>query len=180
MANKIQYWGKAKKNQFDSWFELKEQDSLSFEFDKNVFNNILLEYQEYKIIGYIRKSVHNKKNGGKIYKRYFEYIENIEQLTKSSSHKTLENLQLQRQNLESTNWIRPLNNKEKEEQNREIEALKKIEDILKKNQQDNVLLVKNLKPTIDKLQKLLKICKDLNIQKDSYFPNSMTFIQNPN
>ena len=178
--NKIQYWGKAKKNQFDSWFELKEQDSLSFEFDKNVFNNILLEYQEYKIIGYIRKSVHNKKNGGKIYKRYFEYIENIEQLTKSSSHKTLENLQLQRQNLESTNWIRPLNNKEKEEQNREIEALKKIEDILKKNQQDNVLLVKNLKPTIDKLQKLLNICKDLNIQKDSYFPNSMTFIQNPN
>ena len=178
--NKIQYWGKAKKNQFDSWFELKEQDSLSFEFDKNVFNNILLEYQEYKIIGYIRKSVHNKKNGGKIYKRYFEYIENIEQLTKSSSHKTLENLQLQRQSLESTNWIRPLSNGEKEEQRKEKEALEKATTLLKKNQQNNLELIDNLKPTIDKLKKLLNKCKELNIQKDSYFPNSMTFIQNPN
>lgn len=178
--DKIQYWGKVKKNYLDNWLELNQQDSLSLEFDKDLFEDVLYEFHEYKITGYVRKSIFEKQNGGKIHKRYFQYIEDIEQLTKSSSQQALDGLEIQRQSLESTNWIRPLSNREKEEQRKEKEALEKATNILKENQQNNLELIDNLKPTINRLKKLLNKCKELNIQKDSYFPNSMTFIQNPN
>jgi hypothetical protein len=178
--DKIQFKGQVQLSN-GQWFQFNNNnDSFSLEFDKDIFGNVLYEFQEYKITGYMRKSTFEKHNGGKIYKRYFQYIENIEQLTKSSSQQALESLELQRQNLEATNWIRPLNNREQEEQKKEKEALEKATNLLKENQQQNLELLDSLKPTIDRLKKLLNKCKELNIQKDSYFPNSMTFIQNPN
>jgi len=178
--NKIQFWGKGKTNKDDNWFQFSNNDSLSLEFDKNIFDNVFEEYQEYKITGFIRKTFSQKKGGGKIHKRYFEYIENIERLTKSYNQKVLEKLENDKNKLESINWIRKLTPKEKQEQHKEKVALEQAIKMQKENQKYLAKSVENLKLMINKLIKLINKCKELKIKKDSYFPSSMTFVQNPN
>ena len=181
--NRIQFKGQVQLNNGQCFQFNNNNDFFSFEFNKDIFEYVLGTWQTYEITAYIEKweqSWQNEKGQGTIHKRYFRYITEIKQLTPTTSEQSLNQLEAQRQSLESTNWIRPLSNGEKEEQRKEKEALEKATTLLKKNQQNNLELIDNLKPTIDKLKKLLNKCKELNIQKDSYFPNSMTFIQNPN
>ena len=181
--NRIQFKGQVQLNNGQCFQFNNNNDFFSFEFNKDIFEYVLGTWQTYEITAYIEKweqSWQNENGQGTIHKRYFRYITEIKQLTPTTSEQSLNQLEAQRQSLESTNWIRPLSNGEKEEQRKEKEALEKATTLLKKNQQNNLELIDNLKPTIDKLKKLLNKCKELNIQKDSYFPNSMTFIQNPN
>ncbi|MBD3842152.1 MAG: hypothetical protein IE909_09750, partial [Campylobacterales bacterium] len=106
LENKIQFWGKARLENQNEWQQFKKGDSLSLEFDKNIFNHILQENTEYKITAYIEKSKDDKRNGGTIYKRYFKYITQIEQLSNFHLDKELDYYMRQKKQLEKTNWIR--------------------------------------------------------------------------
>jgi len=175
----IGFWGKGKNNSEDDWFVFRQGDTLSLEF-KNIFDSVLKEWSEYKISGYIIKSKFEKQQGGFIHKRFFTYIDSIELLSKTAIQKALEKLVSERTSLEATNWERPLSPQEQQEQENERKALEKSTNLLKEQQKNNLELVKSLEPKLYKLKKLLSKCEILKIKQDSYFPNSMTFVQNPN
>lgn len=178
--NQLRFWGKVKLESDKEWFKFKKGDSISLEFDFNIFNHILLENTEYMISAHIEKSKVFKKNGGLIHKRYFKYITKIEQISNFSFENELNYYLKQKKQLERTNWSRPLNNKEKIEQEKEKEAIKKQIQILNDESQTANEYIKQLEPLIQILKNILNQFNQLSIVQDSYFPNSMTFIQNPN
>lgn len=180
--NRIQFSGEAQLTSGD-WYKFKNNDFYSFEFDAGIFNDVLNNFQEYKIKGYVESTKQPWNNGekhGNIHKRYFQYITEIEQLSQSPIQMALEKLESERTNLEATNWERPLNVQEKQEQEYEKKALEKSISLLKEQQKDNLKLLEGIKPKLDKLKQLLNKCKVLKIEKENCFPSSMTFIQNPN
>lgn len=178
-GDKIQFWGKARLENQNEWHHFPEADSLSLEFDKNIFNHILQENTEYKITAYIDISKYNKQNGGNIHKRYFKFIINIEQLSNFSISKNLEYYLQQKEQLEKTNWTRPLSYREKREQQKEKEAIIKQIELLNEDFKTTDEYIKKLEPLIVTLKNILNQFEKLSIHKDSYFPNSMTFVQNP-
>ncbi len=178
-GNKIQFWGSIKDNLKDEWIELDRNDSLSIEFDKEIFSGILKSYQEYKITGYIYKSSFNKINGGIIHKRFFKYISDIN-LIKSKIEDKIQSNIIKKQEIESTNWQRHLTNAERSEQEYEKKAITEAKNLAEKYKINSAVLSKEFVPLLSKLSKIKKQFESLNINADSYFPNSMTFIQNPN
>lgn len=179
--NRIQFKGSAKFPTM-KWISLPENNFYSFEFRNDIFGNVIKPYQIYEILAYIRSSKQTwEKNNkqGIVHKRYFEYIQNIK-LVESSFEKELKDLESQKPNLEATNWQRELTFKEKQEQENEKQALLKSIKKLKQYEETSHNLLKQIKTTKSKLDKLQKEFINLKINKDSYFPNSMTFVQNPN
>ena len=160
------------------WDKLKNNDFYSFEFDKNIFNSLINDSSVYKISAYISYSK-QLWNRGNIHKVSFKYITDIE-LLDSISKDELKKLKEQKPILEGINWQRELKRKEKGEQEKEKQALIKSIQQLKEYQQKNHKLLKELSPLINKVSRVLNQFKNLKIEQSSYFPNSMTFIQNPN
>ncbi len=165
------------------WFSFQNKnDFYDFQFEKD-FGSILQDYQEYIITGYIYDDEKPwNKNGrqGIIYKRYFRYIENIVQVTTSPIEMALNNLKSHRPELEQNNWKKQLSDSERKEQEFEKKALEESLKSLNEQQQDNLKLVDELIEQQKKLKHLIKKSENLKIKKNSYFPNSMTFVQNPN
>jgi len=177
--DKIQFWGKARLENQNEWHHFPKGDSLSLEFDKNILNHVLEKNTEYKITAYIERSVYNKQNGGTIHKRYFKYITKIEEKSNSSLSKDLDYYIQQKEQLEKTNWIKPLSTKEKQEQEKEKQAIQKQIELLNEDFKTADEYIKKLEPLIVTLKSILSQFEKLSIDKDSYFPNSMTFVQNP-
>jgi hypothetical protein len=162
------------------WYEFKnKKDFFSFQFDKNIFENILKNKQTYKVTAYVQKQSQDY-HSGTIHKRTFKYITDIELIGKSPLEQKLEENKQAKQSLEASNWKRKLNKKEIKAQEYEKQALAKEIKNLQSLENDNTQTIKQLEPTVNQLKKFLLECKKLNITQDSYFPNSMTFIQNPN
>jgi hypothetical protein len=188
--NKLEFFGNMKNNANDIWVNFKdkkykdtkyENSFFMISFDKDFFDEKLKKDYEYEVTGYIKsknKEDRGDKKGIK-YQREFLFISNIK-ILKSKTEKNLENLKNQKPNLEKSNWQRKLSPQERQEQEYEKQALKENLDRLKDKQSDNLELIKSLEPSLNKLKKLLLQCKKLKIKQDSYFPNSMTFVQNPN
>ena len=180
--NVIQFNGEAQLPS-GKWYKFTNNDFYSFEFNGNIFKGVLYDFQIYEITAYIESNKQSwNKNGktGNIHKRHFRYITHIEQLSKSAIENALEKLESERKSLEATSWQRVLSAQEKQEQENERKALEKSTNLLKEQQKDNLELVKSLEPKLYKLKKLLSKCETFKIKQDSYFPNSMTFVQNPN
>ena len=164
------------------WSELNNNDFYSFEFDKNIFENIIEPYQVYKISAYIRsvKQPWQKyERKGIIHKKYFKYVTDFEPL-QSTYKKELAKLEQQRPVLENSNWQRELTRKEKAEQEKEKQAVKQSTRQLETYKKETSKLLEELNSIVNRLKTLLKKHKSLKIKQNSYFPNSMTFIQNPN
>ncbi|MFZ7289349.1 hypothetical protein, partial [Avibacterium avium] len=81
--------------------------------------------------------------------------------------------------LSQNNWLKPLTAKEKLEQNREKITIKNRIHFYQKNQQAYEHFYQKIEPKLHFLKKIVQRLKALNIQASSYFPNSMTFVQNP-
>lgn len=179
---RILFWGKARLENEKNWHNLKKEDSLSLEFDKNIFENILEEYIEYKITAFIEQSEKKKQgedNNGIIHKRYFKYIEKIEKISISPDEQQLLDFKKEKEKLLLVNWKKELTDKEIKEQEKEKEALKNQIELLKNESNINSEYIEQLKPILRILKENLIKFNQLSISKDSYFPNSMTFIQNP-
>ena len=176
--NNIGFWGKVKYDVNNDWIVYPKEDSLSLEFSKDIFENVLKEWSEYKINAYIRKSNFQKRKGGVVHKIYFEYIISMEMLNSSYTNE-LSSLEKQIPILTANNWQRELNAKEKQEQEQEKRALEESIKQLKNHQNESLELSKKLLPLITQIKKLLGKCKNLKIEQSSFFPNSMTYVQNP-
>lgn len=176
---KIQFWGKVRLATDQEWYQFKQGDSLSLEFDYDILNHVLLENTEYEISAFVEKSEFKKSNGGIVHKRNFKYIKKIVQKTNFQLDKELNYYINQKEQLKQTNWTRPLSVQERREQEQEKMAIQKqIDDLNRETQNDNKY-IKQIEPLIFDLKNLLIQFEKLSISKDSYFPNSMTFVQNP-
>ena len=177
-GDRIQFWGKIKNINSQYWDDFGIKNWLSLEFNQTDFS-FLKPYQEYYIEAEnIYSKIQTKK--GYIHKIFFTYVTNIELVGVSKLEKSLDNQKNQKLSLINSNWIRELSSQERQEQEYEKQALKKNLDNLKDEQSNNLELIKSIEPSLNKLKKLLLKCKNLKIKQDSYFPNSMTFVQNPN
>ena len=175
---KIQFWAVAKLPGESDYYKLKQENSLNFEFDSAIFDKKIDEYCTYQIEGYVSKDEHCKKDGGYIYKRFFEYIKNIEILDSPLIREGKE-LSAEKIKLESKGWERSLTPHEKETQNREIENIKNMINFIDSELNGNTNTYKSLIPVEKSLKQLLKTFSDYKVKKNIHFPGSMTFIQNP-
>ncbi|MDD3060175.1 MAG: nuclease domain-containing protein, partial [Sulfurimonas sp.] len=184
--DKIQFWGKARLENQENWYQFPEGDFLSLEFDKSSFDGCLQEQTEYKITAYYDKSSNPKKGqeneeGRKklIHKRTFKYITQIEQVSISALEKQIKNNENQKTKLEAEDWKRALTPDEINKQNQEKEAIRQQIELLNEDSNVTSEYSKHLEPMIFTLKQLLRQFSKLSISQSSYFPNSMTFVQNP-
>ncbi len=179
-GSSVQFWGEIKLKNSNNWYQFPQREFLSLEFDRDVFDGTLQEYTEYKVTSYIEKSVKQTNNHNRIHKRYFKYITNIEQTTQSPIEKQLKTLSTQKSSLIATNWVRELTYQEQQEKEREKQAIQKQIQLLNEESKTTNEYIKQLAPLTQSLKNILNQFDKLSITKNSYFPNSMTFVQNPN
>jgi pyrethroid hydrolase len=188
----LSFFGKAKLNKKDDWFTFKDSNKyLRFIFPE-AFRGVLKltkgsnSYFDYEVKGSIIKNERPPNANGKIeYSRTFKYVSSIEivesmldndiKKTRASIKKTEANKRI----LESQNWQRAITNIEKQEQDKEKESLKKSIDLANKAHELSAKLSEELTPHVSKLKAIKKSIERLSIDLDSSFPNSMTFVQNP-
>lgn len=173
-GNHIKFFGNA-----DVWGQLAQNNFYSLEFDKNIFDGALQEYTQYKVSAYIQEYTTVTKNGNTAHNRYFKYITHIEQTTQSQIEQQLQQLLNQKNSLIATNWVRELTYQEIQEQQKEKESIESQIKLLNEESKTSNEYTKQLEPLTQILKNLLTQFDKLSIAKDSYFPNSMTFVQNP-
>ncbi len=81
--------------------------------------------------------------------------------------------------LNANGWQRKLNRNELEEQEKEKTALLNRINFYADNQKLSEYVFEKVAPKQRQLLKIIKSLRKLNIKPSSYFPNSMTFVQNP-
>lgn len=184
----VQFNGKEKINQEDDWIQLPQNDFYSFNFNKNIFSNALGSNNTYQIKGYVSKNIKPWSKGdrdsptykeGNIHEFFFKYIEDI-QLLDSSLEKKMIKEKEEFIKLEKLGWKMPMTQNELRQQEYEKETINKSLDDLT---QQNIEINKHkeeLEKKLIQIKKLLNEFQSLKIKEDSSFPNSMTFIQNPN
>jgi pyrethroid hydrolase len=162
------------------WYQFKKGDFYSFQFNYDIFKDVLKNGYEYKITACIERSSRTWSKGsssGTIHKRNFYYIYDIQNTT--INKKLSEHIE-SKAFYEKNEWKRKLTGKELKEQNYEKLALIKTIDTLDGQQQQYTDLSKDLRPFLSKIKIIIKKLNKLKIQKNNSFPNSMVFIQNPN
>lgn len=82
--------------------------------------------------------------------------------------------------LEKNNWTKNLNNKELEEQEKEKRALINRIEFYSKSKDLSSDIHSKVDPKLKKIKNIIKELKAKKIKPSSSFPNSMTFVQNPN
>lgn len=83
-------------------------------------------------------------------------------------------------NLSANNWLKPLTKNELEEQEKEKVALRNRINFYNQNQKLCEFVFEKVEPKFRLLKSIINQMKILGIKSSSYFPNSMTFVQNPN
>ena len=81
--------------------------------------------------------------------------------------------------LDANDWERKLNQNELEEQEKEKTALLNRINFYSENQKLSKYVFEKVEPKQRQLLKIIKALRKLDIKPSSYFPNSMTFVQNP-
>lgn len=81
--------------------------------------------------------------------------------------------------LSESGWTRKLSRNEVEEQKKEKIALLNRINFYSENQKLSKFVFEKVEPKQRQLLKIIKALRKLDIKPSSYFPNSMTFVQNP-
>jgi hypothetical protein len=83
-------------------------------------------------------------------------------------------------NISVNNWLKPLSKNELEEQEKEKVALRNRINFYNESQKLCESVFEKVEPKFRLLKSIINQIKVLGIKSSSYFPNSMTFVQNPN
>lgn len=81
--------------------------------------------------------------------------------------------------LEKNNWQKKLSSSELEEQNKEKNSLTNRIEFYTEHQKNAFYVYEKVEPKLRLLKHLIKELIELEVKASSYFPNSMTFVQNP-
>ncbi len=150
---------------------------LSFKFGFPELVDCLAPYSEYKIIGEVRR---NKTQGAVIYSfSSLSLIEVIPTDVVKNARDKFEKEKLLGIQLSENGWRRKLSQNELEEQEKEKTALLNRINFYADNQKLSEYVFEKVEPKQRQLLKIIKALRQLDIKASSYFPNSMTFVQNP-
>ncbi len=81
--------------------------------------------------------------------------------------------------LAANNWLKPLTKNELKEQEREKVALRNRIKFYTESQKMSNFVFEKVEPKFRLLKLIINQLKKMSIKSSSYFPNSMTFVQNP-
>jgi len=154
--------------------DLNKPKYYRIKFEDN-FEHVFKEYRTYKIKGKISYYIDDNY----AHKLTFHYIDTLE-IVGSDIEVKLYWLTKHARSLSENNWKRPIKPRERKEQEQEIIAIKSLIDSASIGLENNNRLSIKLIPTLSKIRDLRKRIIELKIEPDSLFPNSMSFIQNPN
>ena len=156
---------------------LEQGEYYRIEFD-NIFASILKPYNTYRFkakVSYFTGMRNNKI----VHNLVFRIVEGLE-LVNSKTEQKLKSLVKQAKKLKEDNWIRPVTRSERTDQEQEKTEIKALIESANDAITRNNNLSSKLSPTLKRLRNVLKKLQNLNIKQNSVFPNSMSFIQNPN
>jgi hypothetical protein len=135
-------------------------------------------YVEYKMIGKVSRFETEK---AVIYS--FSTLEMIEVRTTQGCQDARKKFSEERQlgvELNKNGWKKKLSRNELDEQEKEKVALLNRINYYCDHQKISEYIFKKVEPKRNQLLRIIKALRELNIKPSSHFPNSMTFVQNPN
>lgn len=112
-----------------------------------------------------------------------ENIHSIELLNTDSIHKAREVFNKERAvgiELSKNNWIKRLSPRELEEQEKEKASLRNRVRFYTESQAMASYVYEQVEPKLRALKIIIQHLRELDVKPSSQFPNSMTFVQNPN
>lgn len=177
------YYIGIKVNPADPWFEYKlSGETVILKFDDMQLKQFFRPYHEYQITGFLHHFSAFSKNGTQ-YHRYT--LTNLHQIKLIGGAELLkvkakysENLRAVKI-LENSNWKRKLSNTELSEQNREKNSIKNQINFYQISFEKAQYVHGLISPKLSKYKTLLTELKNMGVKPLSTFPNSMTFVQNP-
>ncbi len=150
---------------------------LSFKVYFPELVDCLKSRSEYKIIG----EMHRKETQGAVIYS-FSSLSLIEVIPTDMVKNARNQFDKEKQSgiqLSANGWKRKLNQNELEEQEKEKIALLNRITFYSENQKLSEYVYEKVKPKQKQLLKIIKALRKIGIKPSSYFPNSMTFVQNP-
>lgn len=184
-TDKTGYFVAVKKLESDEWFDTKKDvQTVILIFDKPDLKNYFDQYFEYEIEALIEDAGNGISRVGVPWYRYIiRELFSIKITGGSALQRRSDNFQRMKKeamSLHSMGWIRKLSSQELSEQAREkrsvLNQIKVYEDQRNKAKRVN----ESLEPKLPKFKSILVELKALHVKPSSTFPNSMTFVQNPN
>ena len=164
-------------NDGQRWKEDNKATILSFKFGFPELVDCLLPDSEYKIIGVMDRYETQK---AVIYK--FSTLSLIEVITTNGLQGARKKFDEEKKlgiQLSKNGWRLKLSRKELKEQQEEKTALLNRINFYADNQKLSKDVFEKVEPKQRQLLKIIKSLRQLDIKPSSYFPNSMTFVQNP-
>ncbi|MCE4935196.1 nuclease domain-containing protein [Aliivibrio fischeri] len=179
-TNKDAIFCSVKFNINDQWHTIDSARSMVLDID-NVYGGLFSQYSECKISAYIE--VNKYKNGEFVVLRP-KVIESLEFLDTSdfivNAKKKIELLKQQAIELKNNNWKKTLSQSELVEQNKERKSINNRQRFFLEEQGKVSSIRENLTPKVKLYRDLCRSFTKLGIKANSHFPNSMSFVKNPN
>ncbi|WP_207923204.1 hypothetical protein [Marinomonas flavescens] len=151
---------------------------LSFKYNYSNLIRCLKTNSEYRVIGAIHR---NKSTNSVLYS--ISSLSLVELLTTKGFQVARKKFEEEKQlglQLNSNGWKRNLRSNELEEQEKEKNALVNRINFYADNEKLSAYVYDKVAPKLKQLTKIIKSLRRLEIKHSSNFPNSMTFVQNPN
>lgn len=173
------FFAKVKYPDNDSWFEPGDNGYVTIEFHEKF---PVEKNSEYKITGFIIYESEFKNDK----MRYIYRINKIDSIEivggyKFDSYiKKISEIHQKILLFENSGWLRPLSKDEVGQQEREISSIKRVLSMLEVQKENMTFLAESLQPKIPVIKRLIEDFQKASVRVSSYFPSSMTFVQNPN
>lgn len=168
----------------DEWIKtIKNKKTVVLEFEKNHLKEFFESYYEYEIDANYEE-LRRKTNSGKDFHKYV--IKDISGITIIGG-KPLElrkkgffEKRTEAMKLDSKGWIKKLSLQELSEQSKEKSSIQTRLKHVEEQCRTTKLAFDLLEPKLAKFKTILMNLKALGVRPSATFPNSMTFVQNPN
>lgn len=151
--------------------------STIVKFDDNSILECLIKGADYKVTGLLETNT---------YKRLelltFWSVSNIEFINSEMAQKCNSNYSKEKSVIEylsANNWMKKLSPSELEDQKREKRSLRNRIEYYEEQWSQAEYVFQKVGPKLSHLMKIIKNLRNKGIKPSSYFPNSMTFVQNP-
>ena len=172
-----------KEQESDPWRETKSKNQTIFLiFDDERYQGLFEKNLEYKIEAKIEYKDGCKNNVWWYRYKIFEIgrIKIMDGEVIEKRRKKFQSEKMVAMNLESKGWKKRLTKSEKDEQEKEQDSIARQWGVYENQRKNSKEVHDFLEPKLAKFDAILKNLKELGVKPLSTFPNSMTFVQNPN
>lgn len=181
--NSNSFFAGIKNNRNDPWFETESGRQLVFFTYSDAFYDELFEQNiEYEVCGNRFREDGVRASGGLWYRYTLRNLTSIKVIGGEGLSKRHEKFMSERAKaiaLDNNGWIKKLDRRELQEQEKEKAAIKSRISFYESTQEKVKQVYAQLEPKLSKFKRLLLELGMLEIKPSSTFPNSMTFVQNP-